>query len=109
MAKTQIYLKWEEVNFLWENVDMVWESVLVEVDQAVRRGGGGYSAYVEGNPWAKLKKDIGEEKTKKVIKLYCKINGIDYEEIAEKNENLKVTASQFETFVKEGISIKVDI
>ena|ERR1035437_3766222 len=104
------YLKWEETNFLWEQLDMQWQDVFIEIAEAVRKGGGGYGEYVGsgGNPWEKLRKDIGKEKTKKVIKLYCKVNGIDYEKSVESGTDIKVSVSEFERFVKEGISIKVN-
>ncbi len=107
---TRHYLNWEEVNFTWESVDMLWEEVFIEIEQAVRRGGnGGYAEYVKGNPWDKLRRDIGEEKTKKVIKLYCKVNGIDYEKVLESGTDIKVSVNSFERFVKEGISVKVNL
>lgn len=104
----KIYYKWEELNITWENANYLWEEVMYEVLSAVK-GGGGYAAYVEGNPWDKLRKDIGEEKTKKVIKLYCKFNNIDYEKVVESRTDIKVTVNEFERFVKDGISIKIDL
>lgn len=106
---TRTYLKWEDTNITWDQVDMEWQDVFIEIEQAVRRGGGDYAAYVEGNPWNKLRKDIGEEKTKKVIKLYCKVNGIDYEKVLESGTDIKVTVGEFERFVKDGISVKVNL
>lgn len=108
------YLKWEEVNSLWEDTNYLWEDVaiFIEINDLVNQGGGDYATYVEGNPWNKLRKDLGEEKTKRVIKLYCKHKGVEYEEEKGINESIKVTASDFEIFVKdsirEGISIKVN-
>ena len=99
------YINWEDCNYLWENMEFIWE--FVEIDNLIRRGGG-YVAYVKNNPWEKLKKDIGEEKTKKVIKLWCKVNNIEYEKTTESRE-IKVTASDFENFIKNGISVKIDI
>ena len=108
------YLKWEEVNTLWEQTNYLWEdvSILIEVDDLVRGGGGGYADYIKGNPWQQLRKDLGEEKTKKVIKLYCKHKGVEYEESKNINESIKISVSEFETFIKtsirESISIKVN-
>ena len=110
----KIYLKWEEVDSVWEETNYLWEDVaiLIEIEQAVRRGGGDYAAYVKGNPWEQLRKDLGEEKTKRVIKLYCKHKGVEYEESKGINESIKVSASEFEVFIKdsirESISIKVN-
>lgn len=108
------YLKWEEVDSIWDDTNYLWEDVaiFIEINDLVNRGGGDYAAYVEGNPWNKLRKDLGEEKTKRVIKLYCKHKGVEYEESKGINESIKVTASEFEIFVKnsirESISIKVN-
>jgi hypothetical protein len=108
------YLKWEEVDSIWDDTNYLWEDVaiLIEVNNLVNHGGGGYAEYVKGNPWEKLRKDLGEEKTKRVIKLYLKHKGVEYEESKGINENIKVTASEFEIFVtnsiRESISIKVN-
>jgi hypothetical protein len=113
--KVKKYLNWEEVNSVWKETNYLWEDVaiLIEIEEVVRRGGGDYAAYVEGNPWAKIRRDLGEEKTKKVIKLYCNYKGIEYDKSIEVNEGkIKVTATEFEKFVKssirESISIKVN-
>ena len=108
------YLKWEEIDSLWEETNYLWEdiAIFIEIEQAVLKGGGDYATYVEGNPWNKLKKDFGEEKTKKVIKLYCKYKDIEYEESKNINESIKITATEFEKFIKdsirESISIKIN-
>ena len=107
------YLKWEEMTINWENVDLLWEEVfiLLEVESLIKGGGGyGYKEYLDGNPWKQLKKEIGEEKTKKVIKLYSKVNGIEYDETREiEDEQIRVSVNDFERFVKESISIKVGL
>jgi hypothetical protein len=110
MSTNKHYLNWEEINFTWDHLDMLWEDIAIftEVDELVRKGGG-YGEYAKENPWENLRKDIGKEKTKKVLKLYCKVNGIDYEETIEKNEDIKVSVNEFERFVTEGMKIKIDV
>ena len=106
------YLKWEELTINWEDLDLHWDEVfiLLEVENVIKRGGGyGYKEYVDGNPWSQLRQDIGEEKTKKIIKLYCRINGVDYQEHAVVNESIKVAAYDFELFVKETIEKKISV
>ena len=109
------YLNWEEVDSVWEETNYLWEDVaiLIELEETVRRGGGDYAAYVKGNPWQQVRQDLGEEKLKRVIKLYCNYKGIEYDKSIEINEDkFKVTASEFEQFIKtsirESISIKVN-
>ena len=85
--------------------------ILLEVENLIKGGGGyGYKEYLDGNPWKQLKKEIGEEKTKKVIKLYSKVNGVEYDETREiEDEQIRVSVNDFERFVKESISIKVGL
>lgn len=108
--KEKVYLKWEEVDKTWENSDWLWEdvSIYLEIGRLVGNSGG-YSEYTKNNPWEKLRKDVGEEKTKKIIKLYCKFKDIEYEKVVENGNDIKVTANEFENFIRDGISIKVNI
>jgi hypothetical protein len=113
IAAGKKYLKWEELTLNWEDFDSPWSEelfILLEVENIIR-GGGGYGSkeYIDGNPWKQLRQDIGEEKTKKVIKLYCRVNGIDYEQYAVINENIKVAAYDFELFVRETIQKKISV
>lgn len=111
------YLRWEEMVLDWEQVDLTWEEVfiLLEVFRKIKGGGGmgspyradGYQKYIEGNPWMRVKKDIGEEATKKLIKVYCRVKGIDYEESRSPIEDIKVTINDLERFVSEAVSVKV--
>jgi hypothetical protein len=106
------YIKWEELTIKWEDIDLTWDElfILLEVEGIIKGGGGyGYKEYVDGNPWKQVKKEIGEEKTKKIIKLYCRINGIDYQKYAVINENIKVTVRDFELFVRETVEKKISI
>ena len=112
IAAGKKYLKWEELTINWEDLDLHWDEVfiLLEVENIIKKGGGyGYKEYVDGNPWSQLKQEIGEEKTKKIIKLYCRVNGVDYQEHAVVNESIKVAAYDFELFVKETIEKKISV
>jgi len=112
IASGKKYLKWEELTIKWEDLNLHWDEVfiLLEVENVIKKGGGyGYKEYVDGNPWSQLRQDIGEEKTKKIIKLYCRVNGVDYQEHAVVNESIKVAAYDFELFVKETIEKKISV
>jgi hypothetical protein len=113
IADGRKYLKWEELNLKWEDFNLPWGEeifILLEVENIIKRGGGyGYKEYVDGNPWKQLREDIGEEKTKKIIKLYCKVNNIETEQYGYINENIKVSAYDFELFVKETIDKTIRI
>lgn len=111
VAAGKKYLKWEEMTINWEKVDLLWEEVfiLLEVEQIIKRGGGyGRKEYEDGNPWKQVRKEIGEEKTKKLIKLYCKVNEIEYDETREIDQSVKITVNDFERFVKDTINVKIN-
>lgn len=108
------WLKWEEMTINWESIDLTWDEIfiLLEVESLIRRGGGGGSGmkeYVDGNPWKQVNEKIGIEKTKSLIKVYCRVNNIDYEESRTPMEDIKVSINEFERFVKEAVSVKVNI
>jgi len=107
----KVYLEWEKVNQNWEDVFQVWEEVVLieEVARAIRGSGVGISDYVRNNPWDKLSEQIGQEKTKKFIKIFCRVNGVDYESILESKTETKVTVSQFEKVFDETQKIGVKI
>ena len=102
------YLKWEEIDIAWENIDMVWEEIILEeVAEVIRKHGGG-QAYIDGNPWDITKKELGEEKTKKFIKIFCRVNELEYEKVLE-SKVIKVTISQLEKVFNEGKKVGVKI
>jgi len=114
------YVKWEEATINWENVELTWDEffILLEVTEVLRKGGGGGTSlkeYMEKNPWDKTKqnieKELGEEKTKKFIKLICKINGIEYKQTKEKQDKIDITTEHLERTFKEvskKIGVKID-
>ena len=107
MVRGKKYLRWEEVSINWEKVTLTWDEVFIILD--LTGGTGAYTPkdYIDGNPWKQVKKDFGEEKTKKVIKVYCRVKGIDYEQVKEPIEDIKITINEFERFVKEAINVKI--
>ena len=109
------WLKWEEMTINWESINLTWDEVfiLLEVENIIRRGGGGggtgLKEYMDGNPWRQVNEKIGIEKTKSLIKVYCRVNNIDYEESRTPMEDIKVSINEFERFIKEAVSVKVNI
>jgi hypothetical protein len=106
------WLKWEEMTINWEKINLTWDEVfiLLEVENIIRGGGGsGLKEYMDGNPWKQLNEKIGIVKTKSLIKVYCRVNKIDYEESRTPMEDVKVSINEFERFVKEAVSVKVNI
>ena len=98
------YLKWEETRVNWENIHLTWDEVFI-----IRNYGGsiGSKEYIDGNPWMTVKSELGEEDAKKLIKVYCRVNGIDYEETRSPIDNIKISINEFERFIKDAINIKI--
>ena len=107
---TKVFLEWENVNFTWDNLDMLWEDVaiLIEVGEVIRRGGGA-SSYVRGNPWEKTRKELGEEKTNKFIRILCRVNNLEYEDVIDPDPKIKVTVQHIEKTMNESIKVGVKI
>jgi hypothetical protein len=101
------YLNWEETDFTWDTLDKWWEEVYILVEIARKVGGSspGYEDWVKNNPWDVSRRQVGEEKTDKFIKIVCKVNGLKYEEVIETNPKIKVTVEHlqktFETYKVE--------
>ena len=113
------WLNWEDLTINWESIDLLWEEIfiLLEVQQAIRKRGGGsllkgeIDEYIKGNPWDVTKKnleeDLGKEKTEQFIKLVCKVNGIEYEEVIKPKSKLKITAGHIEKTFKVGTKVEI--
>lgn len=110
------FLKWEEINMTWENINrngtlMVWEDIAIirQVSGSIQRGDKNeYEKWIRNNPWQRLKEDIGEEKTERFIKIFCEINGMNFEEVRKIEENkIKLTIENFEKVFRK-IDIKVN-
>ena len=101
------FFKWEETNFTWDKLDMPWELV-GEFVEVIRKHGGS-SAYVKGNPWDVSRKELGEEKTRKIIKLFCSVNNLNYEEMVETNNEIKITVEQIDKVINEAVKVGVKI
>ena len=66
---TKYYLDWQEVNTNWEDLGINWEDVFILIEAKQKAGGGsgnGLKEYIDGNPWAKFKRDLGEEKLERL-------------------------------------------
>ena len=103
------YLDYDELTRKWESIDLLWEEVFILLE--LRKRGGSPQRKIEENEntWYKIKEQLGVERSEKLIKLYCKVNGIDYEKKLEKKENIRILVNDFVRFVNTGINVKVDI
>ncbi len=103
------YLDYDELTIRWENIDLHWDEVFILLE--IRKRGGSPQRKIDEdeNPWYKIKEHIGVESSEKLIKLYCKVNGIDYEKKLERKENIRIVVNDFIRFIDTGINVKVDV
>ena len=103
------YLDYNELTINWESLNLHWEDVFILLE--IQKRGGSPQRRIEENenPWYRIKEQIGPEKSEKLIKLYCKVNDIDYEKKLEKRENIRILVNDFVRFIESGINIKVDV
>jgi hypothetical protein len=107
---TIYYLDWQEVNINWEDLELDWEDVYILIEAKQRAGGGsgsGLREYIQGNPWKNFKRDLGEEKADKFIKLFCRINGMNYEEVIKPKSKIKVRVEHFQRVFENVPNVKI--
>ncbi len=109
------FLDWNEVSIHWDDLNLHWEDIFILLE--IKRGGSSAPPvqkgdldilYKEGNPWRKLKENLGEEKAERVIKVLCKINNIEYSSVLENKESIRVLVNDF-IRVKDDKKITVKI
>ena len=95
--------KWTEANKTWVDNTWKWSDVelVVELVEAVVGGGRG-AARRKAKEWP-------EEKQKQLIKLICKVKGVEYIEEKYKKEGIKVTAKDIEMLAEAVLGIKLDV
>ncbi len=107
---TIYYLDWQEVNINWEDLELDWEDVYILIEAKQKAGGSsgtGLKDYIQGNPWKNFKRDLGEEKADKFIKLFCKINGMNYEEVIKPKSKIKVKVEHFQRVFENVPNVKI--
>lgn len=108
------YLDWNELSKKFEDIELTWDEIFILLE--VRGGGGSQQRrennlikeYVDKNPWEKLRHDIGTEKTNKIVKVFCKIHGIDYEKVLESKKDIRISMNEFERFIEQ-VVVKVNL
>jgi hypothetical protein len=107
------YLDWNELKKKFEDIELTWDEIFILLEV---RGGGGSKReesdllrkYVEGNPWNKLRQDFGQEKTDRIVKIFCKVHGINYEKVLESKKDIRISINEFERFIEQ-VVVKVDV
>lgn len=111
------YLKWEEMTIDWSSIDLTWDEIFILLEVQKKRGGGGQGSpyraedsriYRENNPWKQVSKDMGEDVSKKLVKIFCKINGVEYNKHKDVFNEIKININDFDRIINESISVKID-
>ena len=99
MATIRTPYKWNNANFAFSNNVYTWDdcALVQEIVEAIQ-GGLGPEEYLAGKP----------EKKKKLIKLICKVQGIEYKEEKE-IQDIKITVKDVEILAEKVLGINVKI
>lgn len=94
------FLDWEEVTINWENLNLHWEDIFIILKKRGSNSSGDiergeFQKYIEGNPWRKMQQQFGDDESEKIIKVLCKINGIEYDKILENKQNIRILVNDF--------------
>jgi hypothetical protein len=110
MADQKVYLKWNEVNETWSGNLYQWYDVaiIIKVEQAL---GGAPFEHTYLAPQEIIKKKLTKDEYKHFIKLVCRVNGIDINQILERNEEGKpeITIKEIRRTINEIAPISVRI
>lgn len=101
------YLDWNELSLKFENIQLHWDEIFILLE--LRRGGGAQRGEIEEHPLFRIREKVGKENTDKLVKLYCRVNDIDYEKILEKRQNVRILTNDFIRFINSSINIKVEV
>ncbi len=102
-------MNWEDVTDNWESTgDNIWNDIYI-LSEAKSSIKGSISDYIKGNPWDRFKKDIGEEKTDRLIKIVCRINNLEYSEVIKPNTSIKIEVKHIERAFSSIPKVKIRI
>ena len=112
MSDQKVYLKWNEVNETWSGNLYQWYDVaiIVKVEEALN-GGGAPLEHTYLAPQEIIKKKLTEDEYKHFIKLVCRVNGIDFNQILERSKEGKpgITIKEISRTINEVAPISVRI
>tara|TARA_Y100000593_G_C4126750_1_gene245363 strand:- start:282 stop:626 length:345 start_codon:yes stop_codon:yes gene_type:complete len=86
-------ITWDTADFLWNSNPYTWDEIKLVQELA----GSGKSAKRRKEYYDRLDKGTQQ----KVIKLLCKIKGVDYKLIKSTNPDIKVSASDIQLLIDE--------
>jgi hypothetical protein len=107
-----ICYKWKNTNVFWKNADWKWSEcqLIQEILSGVGNGVGVDATTLLQpwliEPWSPYR--AGELKKRRLIKLICKVKGVEYNE-EKMIKNFKVTADDIKLVVKAISGINIDL
>jgi hypothetical protein len=96
-------IKWEQDEKIqWDDNPFKWNDVQVLV-----KGGAAVSS--GATEYREITRDFSEEEKKKLVRIVCKVNGLEYQEEKWKKSASKVNATQVKIAVSKVLGVKIDI
>ena len=106
----KVCYKWGNASVLWKGADWLWsECQLIEEILAAGREGVDAMTLVQpwlDEPWSPHR--AGEPKKKRLIRLICKVKGIEFDE-EKMMKDFKVTAKDIKLIVKTVSGVDLDL
>ena len=96
-------IKWEQDEKIqWDDNPFKWNDV-----QVLAKGGAAVSS--GATEYREITRDFSEEEKKKLVRIVCKVNGLEYQEEKWKKSASKVNATQVKIAVSKVLGVKIDI
>ena len=96
-------IKWEQDEKIqWDDNIYKWDDIRVLLK-------GGAAASSGATEYRDLTRDFTEEDKKKLVKIVCKVNGLEYQDEKWKKSASKVNATQVKIAVSKVLGVKIDI
>ena len=105
---TKKFLLWKETARLWTSLNVTWPEVFILL-QAIESFGGQGGLVVTKKTIEDLNKQFTPGELDTFIKLVCKINGLEHNEIKTRKTKPLVTVKEVKKTIEEVLSIKITL
>lgn len=100
------YPTWDTTNVQWQNANWTFSECQL-VEEIVKTYSGVDASKFFEEPYSPWSRD--KEKKKRLIKLICKIKGIEFSSEKEKLENIKISVEDIKLVVKTVSGVELSI
>jgi hypothetical protein len=107
--ETKKLLAWKESDFLWNKNQYTWKDVAIvkKIADALTNGSG--AVVISPDTFKDLEDKINKEELDTFIKVVCKVNGLEHNEVKKRKEKPQITLSEVKKTIEEVLSIKITL